>query len=119
MRYAFTAFDTSFNLKLVAKLHKNLADNSNLELAKRDSMSLITGHYFAEEFNSRILLKIDELEDVKQIILIKIFKLASLILKILHIFKPKKFIYLKYRFLYYLILSKTQFIKSKIILLKK
>jgi len=40
----------------VAKLHKNLTDNLDFNFMKRDSMSLIACHYFAEEFNSRILL---------------------------------------------------------------
>ncbi|EAR88738.2 mhck/ef2 kinase domain protein (macronuclear) [Tetrahymena thermophila SB210] len=57
MRYAFYAYDQVLNLKLVAKLHKEMKHNSNLELMKRDSMSLIACHYFAEEFNSRLLLK--------------------------------------------------------------
>lgn len=57
MRYAFFAYDSVLNIKLVAKLHKEMKHNSNFELMKRDSMSLIACHYFAEEFNSRILLK--------------------------------------------------------------
>ncbi|KAL4477124.1 hypothetical protein ABPG72_008858 [Tetrahymena utriculariae] len=64
MRFAFYAYDTILNQKLVAKLHKNWSDNSNFEVMKRDSMSLIACHYFADEFNSRMLLKTTDHDEV-------------------------------------------------------
>lgn len=64
MRYAFYAYDSVLNQKLVAKLHKNIKDNSDFNLAKRDSMSLIACHYFSEIFNSRILLKVHSPSEV-------------------------------------------------------